>query len=507
MAHLDEKYNFKKVRDFRASGILMHISSLPGKYGIGTLGNEARKFVDFLKEAGQTYWQILPVGPTGYGDSPYQSFSTYAGNPYLIDLEYLVQDSILTHEEIEPLDEGVNPECVDYHRLYKEKLHILKLAYDRFNVDSEDFKQFCNENAHWMDDYALFMAVKNAHSGKSWLEWEEDFKRRNVLKLKEFRRAHQDEISYYKFMQYLFFRQYESLKAYANSQGIKIIGDLPIYVSQDSVDTWANPQLFKLTEDLNLKFVGGCPPDAFSDAGQLWGNPCYDWIANEAENFKWWIERIRASFKIFDYIRIDHFRGFESFWQIPAGDDTAKNGNWELGPGIKLFNAVKEALGDLPIIAEDLGYMTKEVYEFREATGFPGMKILQFAFNPDASSDYLPHNITENSVVYTGTHDNDTIMGWFAGAPDYEVEFAKRYLNLTHEEGYNWGLIRVAMTSISKLAIFQMQDLFALDNSARMNAPGTVGGNWTWRMKEGYDLHSVAARLREYTRMSGRIGE
>lgn len=501
---LDEKYNFKKINTNRASGILMHITSLPSPYGIGTLGQSARDFVDFLADAHQTYWQMLPIGPTGFGDSPYQSFSTFAGNPYLIDLDTLKAQKLLYEDELLPLGQGIDPEHVDYARIYAERFPILRTAYDRFDKESLDFASFCRENSHWLNDYALFMALKNKHDGLSWQRWEEPFKHRDADRLAEFEEANFYEVNFYRFIQYLFFTQWEELKKYIHSRKIKTIGDLPIYVAEDSADTWANPELFCLDEHLNAQYVGGCPPDGFSEDGQLWGNPCYDWEANERTGYKWWIQRIESQFKIFDTIRIDHFRGFESFWKIPVGDGTARNGVWAQGPGMKLFSAVKAELGELPIIAEDLGYMTKEVYEFREETGFPGMKILQFAFNPAANSDYLPHNITENSIVYTGTHDNDTILGWLDAAPEEEIEFAKSYLNLTAEEGYGWGVIRGAMTSVARIAIFQMQDLLEIDNSGRMNSPGTLGGNWIWRMNSGAIGRALIERIKTLTGVSGR---
>lgn len=502
---LDEKYNFKKINTNRSSGILLHITSLPDPYGIGTLGKAAREFVDFLANSYQTYWQMLPVGPTGFGDSPYQSFSTFAGNPYLIDLDMLKEQGLLFDEELYPLNQNIDVEHVNFERIYDERFAILKKAYDRFDKESLDFQSFCRENSYWLNDYALFMALKNDNNGLSWQNWPKEYKHRDKEALETFEEENFYEVNFYRFIQYLFFTQWEELKKYIHDHSIKTIGDLPIYVAEDSADTWANPELFCLDEDLNAKFVGGCPPDGFSDDGQLWGNPCYDWEANEETGYKWWIQRIEAQFKTFDVIRIDHFRGFESFWKVPAGEETAKNGEWVKGPGMKLFGAVKEELGELPIIAEDLGYMTKEVYDFREETGFPGMKILQFAFNPAADSDYLPHNITENSIVYTGTHDNDTILGWLSVASWEEIDFARRYLNLTDGEGYNWGLIRAAMTTIARVAIFQMQDLLGIDNFGRMNSPGTLGGNWTWRMRENSLSYDLTERMKELTRIAGRL--
>lgn len=505
MVQLDEKYNFKNIKKDRGSGILLHISSLPGPYGIGSLGKEARDFVDLLKTAGQKYWQILPVGPTSYGDSPYASFSTFAGNPYFIDLDYLVEDGLLSVEDLEETKRVEDLEKVDYEKLYNERIPLLRKAFSKFNIYDMDFISFCSENLVWLDDYSLFMSLKKYFAGKSWQDWPNKYRLRDKNELNLFKIENIEEINFQKFLQYKFFQQWKSLKDYTNAKGIKVIGDLPIYVAEDSSDVWTKPQLFQLKEDLKPKFVGGCPPDGFSDDGQLWGNPVYDWENNEKEDYKFWVSRIKKNLKLYDILRLDHFRGFESYWKIPAEDTNARRGHWELGPGIKLFNKIKAELGDISIIAEDLGYMTKEVFEFREATGFPSMKVLQFAFNPDASSDYLPHNMNDNCVVYTGTHDNDTIIGWTKNAREEELDFARKYLNITDEEGFTFGLIRGAMTSVARTAIFQMQDLLFLDNSARMNNPGKLGGNWTWRMTEGSVSNETIERLRELTRISGRL--
>lgn len=505
MVKLDPKFEFKKIKEDRGSGILLHISSLPGPYGIGTLGKSARKFADFLDGAGQKYWQMLPVGPTGFGDSPYQSFSTFAGNPYFIDLDTLVEEGLLTNEDIDNNISAIDDTKVDYGKLYIERYKILKTAYENFNIDDLEFVSFVEKNNNWIEDYSMFMAIKDKFDGKKWSEWQDNYKLRDENTLEEFKINNQKEINFYKFLQYKFFEQWYSLKDYVNRLNIKIIGDLPIYVAEDSSDVWANKEVFQLNEDCTLKYVGGCPPDGFSDDGQLWGNPVYDWEYLEKENYTWWIERMRWNLKIFDTIRLDHFRGFESYWRIPGGDKTARRGTWEKGPDIKLFDKIKESLGDISIIAEDLGYMTKEVYEFRLKTGFPSMKVLQFAFDPLATSDYLPHNYDDNCVVYTGTHDNDTILGWVNNAREEDLELAKKYFNITEEETFNFGLIRGALTSVAKLAVFQMQDLLFLDNSARMNNPGTLGDNWTWRMdKDALDF-SVSKELRELTRISGRL--
>lgn len=502
---LDEKYNFKKISENRTSGVLLHITSLPNEFGIGSLGEESREFVIKLKQAGQTWWQILPIGPTGYGDSPYQSFSSFAGNPYLINLDYLKNCSLLTDEEITEVKSLYDCNRVDFGKLYNERYKTLRRAYERFDKSSLDFESFCRENSYWLNDYALFMTLKDENNGKPWQEWEDKYKFRDKEAIEEFENNNFSKVNFYRFLQFQFFSQWDGLKRFAHENGIKILGDLPIYVAEDSSDCWANPELFSLDENLKPIWVGGCPPDGFSEDGQLWGNPCYDWQVHEETDYDWWVNRFKWLFSIFDCVRIDHFRGFESYWRIPAGDDTARNGSWIQGPGMKLFSKLKDELGELPIIAEDLGYMTKEVYEFRRETGFPGMKILLFAFAKDASSDYLPHNMDKNFVVYPSTHDSDTVVGWIKEHDREEVEFAKRYLNLTEDEGLNWGMIRGAMTSVADMAIFQMQDILGLGNETRMNYPGTASGNWTWRMKIGEFSEELIEKLKSYTQMSGRL--
>lgn len=502
---LDEKYNFKKISENRTSGVLLHITSLPNEFGIGSLGEESREFVIKLKQAGQTWWQILPIGPTGYGDSPYQSFSSFAGNPYLINLDYLKNCSLLTDEEITEVKSLYDCNRVDFGKLYNERYITLRRAYERFDKSSLDFESFCRENSFWLNDYALFMTLKDENNGKPWQSWEDKYKFRDREAIEEFENNNFSKVNFYRFLQFQFFSQWDGLKRFAHENGIKILGDLPIYVAEDSCDCWANPELFSLDENLKPIWVGGCPPDGFSEDGQLWGNPCYDWQVHEETDYDWWVSRFKWLFSIFDCVRIDHFRGFESYWRIPAGDDTARNGSWIQGPGMKLFSKLKDELGELPIIAEDLGYMTKEVYEFRKETGFPGMKILLFAFAKDASSDYLPHNMDKNFVVYPSTHDSDTVIGWIKEHDREEVEFAKRYLNLTEDEGLNWGMIRGAMTSVADMAIFQMQDILGLGNETRMNYPGTASGNWTWRMKIGEFSEELIEKLKSYTQMSGRL--
>lgn len=511
MAALDKKYYFKKTREGRRAGILMPISSLPSDYGIGTMGEAARDFVDFLAIAGQTIWQVLPIGITGFGDSPYQSFSTHMGNPYFIDLTILVEEGLLERESLDQLNFGDDPSRVDYGKLWETRYVILRWAFDTYKYDPpkgmpEAFEEF-KKKMTWLHDDALFMAIKQVQNGAAWTDWPEPLKRRDRVALVQFEEAENDRIEFQKFMQFLFYRQWRALKAYANSKGVSILGDLPIYVAMDSVEVWKEPHLFQLDEELRPTFVAGCPPDYFSADGQLWGNPLYDWDQMVEEDYAWWVERIAFALKLFDAVRIDHFRGFESYWAVPYGDATARRGNWLPGPAEELFDTVKEELGELPIVAEDLGYMTEEVHAFREHCGFPSMKVLQFAFSPRADSDYLPHNMIENAVVYTGTHDNDTLEGWLSVAPKEEVEFAAKYLGLSAEEGYRWGMIRGAYTTIARTVILQAQDLLGLDNAARMNAPGQAEGNWQWRMLPDKLELWIAERLREFCRMSGRLPE
>ena len=491
----------------RASGIIMHIASLPGKYGIGTFGKEAFEFVDFLKKAGQGYWQILPLGPTSYGDSPYQSFSAFAGNPYFIDFDLLNKEGLLKKSDYENIDFGNNRESIDYGILFKEKMRVLRIAYENsIGKDREEIEKFREENKLWIEDYALFMAIKEEFNLVSWQKWDEDIKTREKNTLEKYKKKLVKEVDYWIFLQYHFFKEWNNLKKYVNDLGIEFIGDMPIYVAEDSSDVWANPELFLLDENKTPKKVAGCPPDAFSATGQLWGNPIYNWDYLEKTGYEWWIDRVRESLKLYDVVRIDHFRGFESYWEIPYGEDTAVNGKWVKGPGIKLFEAIKEKLGDVKVIAEDLGYLTKEVLDFRDETGFPGMKVLQFAFDSREESDYLPHNYTRNCVAYTGTHDNDTCRGWFeTTGSKSDVEYAKKYLKLTKEEGYNWGFIRGVWSSVADTAIALMQDFLNLGNEARINYPSTLGGNWMWRVKEEDLTERLAEKIRDITKLYGRM--
>lgn len=489
----------------RASGILMHISSLPSEYGIGTMGKEARRFVDFLVKAGQTYWQILPICPTSYGDSPYQSFSSFAGNPYFIDLEILCKEQLLTQQECKSYSWGRKRTEVDFGILYKNRYRLLKQAYVRFaKRKRKAFEEFCEKEREWLEDYAVFMALKDANGGAAWSEWKPELRFRREDALREARKEYAEEIRFYKMLQYLFFKQWRSLKEYANHKGIRIIGDVPIYVAGDSADVWANPKQFYLDESLHPIEVAGCPPDAFSEDGQLWGNPLFRWDVMKKDGYTWWTKRIRAMSELYDVVRIDHFRGFDSYYAIPAKDKTARNGRWCEGPGLELFTVMEQKLGKLNIIVEDLGFLTPSVLKMVKDSGFPGMKLMQFAFDTREESEYLPHNYQSHSVVYTGTHDNDTVLGWMKTAPKDSVKFAKKYLNLTKEEGYHWGMMRGAWASVSELAIVPMQDILGLGSKARMNTPSTLGCNWKWRMKPDQITPELAGKLKSYMRMYGR---
>ena len=490
----------------RGSGILMHIASLPGKYGIGTFGKCAYEFCDFLEKGGQKYWQILPLGQTSYGDSPYQAFSAFAGNPYFIDLDILKEKGLLIKEDYEDINFGENPEVIDYGLIFTEKMRILKKAYSNFKIEgNEAFKKFQLEEEKWLDDYSLFMALKYNFNFASWNSWDEKIKKHDEECLDRYKRELKDEISFWKFIQYEFFEQWKNLKKYANEKNIKIIGDIPIYLANDSADVWSNPKMFLLNEEtFDPIKVSGCPPDAFSQTGQLWGNPLYDWDYLENTGYEWWINRIDASLKLYDILRIDHFRGFEAYWAVPYGEKTAENGKWVKGPGIKLFNAIKNKLGEIDIIAEDLGYLTKETLDFKKETGFPGMKIIQFAFGGDSKNPYLPHNYERNCVAYTGTHDNDTVRGWLEVSNPEEVEKAVEYFNLTKEEGYNWGIIRGVWSSVARTSIGVMQDFLNLGNEARINKPSTLASNWSWRAKEDVFTNELAKKIYRLTKIYGR---
>ena len=470
----------------RQSGVLMHISSLPGKYGIGSFGQSAYDFVDFLVRTKQRYWQILPLGTTSYGDSPYQSFSAFAGNTYFIDFDILIEEGLLNEADVKGADFGDDPRKVDYAKIFDARRPIMEKAVARFlkAEDLSDYESFVEENAAWLEVFAEYMAIKEHFDNLAWTEWpDEAIRRREAASLASYREKLADKLTYHRVTQYLFFKQWLRLKAYANEHHIEIVGDMPIYVAADSADVWAQPHFFKTDAVGKPTCVAGCPPDEFSETGQLWGNPIYDWEAMDKDGYAWWIERLRESFKIYDIVRIDHFRGFESYWEVPAGSETSATGKWVKGPDYKLFAAVKEALGDLNIIAEDLGFMTDEVIELRERTGFPGMKILQFAFNPDDESIDSPHLAPNNSVMYTGTHDNNTVLGWYKDEIDDATrQYMAQYTNRKEYETVPHAMLRTIFSSVSFMAIATMQDLLELDSAARMNYPSTIGGNWTWRM-------------------------
>ena len=482
----------------RKAGILMPIFSLPSPHGIGTLGAAAREFVDFLVRSGQSCWQILPVGPTSYGDSPYQSFSSFAGNPYFIDLDLLAEQGLLKPEEYQALPWGSDPKAVDYPALYERRFSVLRLACARLTgEDLSRLSRECGDLTDWLEDYALFMALKESRQGRSWLEWPEGERLRRPEALAEARENLSGEIEFWKRIQLLFFSQWRSLKNYANGRGVSIIGDLPIYVSIDSADVWASPEQFQLDGDGRPTEVAGCPPDGFAADGQLWGNPLFDWDAMRADGYRWWIRRIAAQFRLFDTLRIDHFRGFDEYYAIPAGDSTARNGHWRPGPGIGFFRAVEAALGPRDIIAEDLGFLTPSVRRLLAETGYPGMKVLEFAFDSrDTGGGYLPHCYTPHCVAYTGTHDNDTIRGWMASAPAEDAALAKAYLRLNEQEGYHWGMMRSAWASVADLAVMQLQDLLGLGSEGRINTPSTLGGNWRWRALPGSFSPELADQLR-----------
>lgn len=481
----------------RSCGVLMHITSLPSPYGIGTFGAQAEAFVGWLKSAGQKYWQVLPIGPTGYGDSPYQSFSTFAGNPLLIDLDELVRAGLLPKERVRTADFGKNPALVDYEKVTREKTALLREAFEGFRPDAA-YHDFVNREAQWLDDYALFMAIKEKNGGSSWTEWGEALRRRGESALSAARERLRRDTDFWKFLQFVFYGQWERLKSFANKNGIRIIGDIPIYVSPDSADVWAEPQLYQMDENLYPKAVAGVPPDYFSETGQLWGNPLYDWDRMKADGYAWWNARIAKASSLYDVVRIDHFRAFDTYWAVPYGEKTAVNGKWEQGPGMDLWNAVKEKHPDVSIIAEDLGDIFDSVKALLRASGFPGMRVLQFGFNPEFSdNDHLPHRYPENSVVYTGTHDNSTVLGWYKAADPKAREMCRRYLAPRPFEKTNKAFLRALYASPAALAVVPLQDILGLDDRARMNIPSTLGGNWNWRAKPGQIGEKSAAYLKE----------
>jgi len=492
----------------RKSGVLLSVSSLPSKYGIGCFDEAAYKFVDDLVEAKQTYWQILPLGITGYGDSPYQSFSTFAGNPYFISLDEFVKCGYLKEEDLPEAD--INSDYVDYSYLYENRYALLKKAYENSHItDNEDFKAYCKDNAWWLEDYALFMAIKASYDNQGWENWPLKLRLRNDASLTEKRNELSDDINYHKFLQYYVWKQWYALKDYANSKGVEIIGDIPIYVAYDSSDVWGQPELFQLDPEVKPTAVAGVPPDGFSADGQLWGNPLYDWKKHKETGYAWWIQRIAYCKKAYDVVRIDHFRGFDEYFSIPYGDTTARNGHWEKGPGYDLFKTVEESLGRLNVIAEDLGYLTDTVKQMVADCGYPGMKLFEFAFDSrdsSGTSNYLPHNYTENSVVYTGTHDNETMIGWLKNILPEERQMLKDYL---HYDGDDAVLVDMSidciMASVSDKCIVPMQDYLKLDNTARMNKPNTLGNNWMWRLDKNAFNDSLKERMRDITVKTNRI--
>ena len=494
----------------RASGILMPISSLPSPYGIGTMGAAARSFVDFLVKAGQAYWQILPVCPTSYGDSPYQSFSTFAGNPYFIDLDDLAKQGLLLPEEYASIDWECTPDCINYGVMYEKRYAVLRCAAKRLlEKPGADYRRFVKENDFWLPDYALFMALKDAHNGACWLEWEEPLRRREPAALAAARQQYADDVAFWQAVQFMFYSQWQALKHYANRQEIRIIGDLPIYVALDSADAWANPGLFQLDQENLPTAVAGVPPDGFSPTGQLWGNPLYRWEAHRETGYQWWITRLWYCFELYDVVRIDHFRGFDEYFSIPYGSETAAPGHWEKGPGIELFRAVEQALGKRNIIAEDLGYMSDTVRQLVRDSGFPGMKVLEFAFDSrdtGSASDYLPHNYPVNSVAYTGTHDNETLVSWYQTITDAERAMVRDYLYdyATPEEQLYKSMIALILRSAAATCIIPMQDWLGLDNSARINQPSTVGQNWRWRLKKTQLTKKLQKEICQMTTRYGR---
>src|SRR5687767_4842752 len=507
------------MRIKRASGILLHPTSLPGRFGVGDLGGEAYRFVDWLAAAGQTFWQVLPLGPTGYGDSPYSAFSAFAGNTNLVSPEKLVEAGLLADADIADAPDSP-PERVDYGKVIEYKRGLLEKAFETFRAKLEtdealrgDYEGFLGFASVWLDDWALFAALKDEHKGEPWNTWAPGLARREAAAIENARASFAGRVESHKFFQYVFFNQWIQLKRYASERGVRVVGDMPIFVAHNSADVWAQPRLFKLNDDGKPSVVAGVPPDAFSETGQLWGNPIYDWERMQADGFAWWVARVRETLKIVDVIRLDHFRGFASFWEVPAGHETAERGRWVEAPGRELFHKLREANGGgLPIVAEDLGTITPDVHALRDEFGFPGMRVLQFAFGGDPHDTHLPHEYTQGSVAYTGTHDNDTVVGWFRqrsreGATEgerRERELCLKYLGSDGAE-IHWDFIRAAQMSVATLSVAQLQDVLGLGSEARMNTPASTEGNWNWRLTQGALTDDLAARLRETTAMYGRL--
>lgn len=498
-----EKKNFL---DKRGAGILLPISSLPSNYGIGTLGEEAFRFIDQLKEAGQRYWQVLPVGPTSFGDSPYQSFSAFAGNPYFIDLDILMEEGLLKKEEVESVSWGADPTDVDYALLFQNRFPVLKKAYGRSrHKEEKEYSVFLKQNKYWLQDYCMYMAIKFHFQNQEWQRWDEDIRYRKKAALKKYQEQLAEEIGFWEFCQYKFFQQWDRLKKYAHRKKIRLIGDIPLYVSMDSADVWAHSDLFELDERKKPINIAGVPPDCFSEDGQRWGNPLYNWTAMESDGFRWWAKRMKANAGLYDVIRIDHFIGIVNYWSIPASCPTAVDGKWRKGPGKKLTDVIKQATKGTDIIAEDLGVVGPNVRKLIAKTGWPGMKILEFAFDGTADNEYLPHNYrTSNCLVYGGTHDNATLMGFYGAKKKKELKYLMNYLHISKKKEIPRAMIRAAYGSIASTAIFQMQDILELDNRARMNLPSTVGTNWRWRMLPGQFTEDHIRMLKKYCRIFGR---
>lgn len=490
----------------RKSGILMHISSLPSQYGIGKMGKSAYDFVDYLVNAGVKCWQILPLSPTSYGDSPYQSFSVYAGNPYFIDFETLKREGLIKKSDYEEIKWQDNERQVNYSLIYENCFKVLRQAYKTYRRDiSKRYHDFVEKNKSWLDDYALFMALKFKNGGKPWYEWDKKLAVRDKDALEKAADELSKETEFFKFIQYKFFRQWANLKKYANDKGIEIIGDMPIYVSYDSVEAWATPELFQFDKNKKPQAVAGCPPDDFAVTGQLWGNPLYDWEYHKKTGYKWWIERLKFSASVYDIVRIDHFRGFESYYSIPYGNKTAEKGEWKKGPGAELFKTAEKELGKLNIIAEDLGFITDDVRQMLDAVGYPGMKVLQFAFGEGGESEHLPHNFTtSNCIAYTGTHDNDTLKGWIASQSSDTIKYCMAYINTKKKKDIPKGIIRAAWGSVAEIAVAQMQDFLNSDASCRMNTPSTLGCNWQFRTHESDFTDKMAKRILKLNKMYNR---
>ena len=494
-------------KNVRKQGILLPISSIPSAYGIGTFGKESYRFVDFLEKSGNHLWQILPLGPTSYGDSPYQSFSTFAGNPYFISLKALVEEGVLTKEDCDKVSWGKRADSVDYEKIYKGRYKLLRKAYENSNIsENPDYQKFVAENSWWLSDYALFMAVKDQFGGVEWTKWAEDIRLRWANAMDYYRRELYFDIEFQQYMQFKFYEQWMKLKKYANEKGIQIIGDIPIYVAMDSADTWAHPELFQLDEENVPLAVAGCPPDGFAADGQLWGNPLYRWDYHRRTGYTWWMQRLSYAFYLYDVVRIDHFRGFDEYFSIPYGDTTARNGHWEKGPGIELFHRMKEVLGERDVIAEDLGYVTDSVRQMVFESGFPGMKVFEFAFDSrdtGCAGDYLPHNYPVNSVVYTGTHDNATLIGWYQDIPKESREMLRDYIHdyTTSDRSLHWSVICRVMGSPARICMIPMQDYLGLNNTCRINTPSTLGTNWKWRLLDGEFTSDLQNKIKKLVRI------